>query len=194
MFAVRWFLGFHRDAYALGKPLTRILHVQSAFCQIAFQPPAPQANGRFVAGILAATQKLDLCRATCTSLCQTCQSQPSCKLPFEAQSRDAPQSRRHLFVPLLDVIIWAMHRPEDLQCTMGLFSKTGHSLEVKFGNVWEIILALYTNPIKPFLLCQRGSFQRKKFQPQKGDLFILQSSNSRYFVVGRLFYPINSNQ
>jgi len=116
------------------------------------------------------------------------------KLPFEAQSRDAPQSRRHLFVPLLDVIIWAMHRPEDLQCTMGLFSKTGHSLEVKFGNVWEIILALYTNPIKPFLLCQGGSFQRKKLQPQKGDLFILQSSNSRYFVVGRLFYPINSNQ
>ena len=34
-----------------GKPQTWILHVQTAFCQIAFQPPAPQANGRFVAGI-----------------------------------------------------------------------------------------------------------------------------------------------
>ena len=35
----------------LGNPHTKILHVQTAFCQIAFQPPAPQANGRFVAGI-----------------------------------------------------------------------------------------------------------------------------------------------
>ena len=37
----------------LGKPLSRILHVQTEFCRIAFQPPPPppQANGRFVAGI-----------------------------------------------------------------------------------------------------------------------------------------------
>ena len=27
------------------------MHVQTAFCQIAFQPPAPRAKGRFVAGI-----------------------------------------------------------------------------------------------------------------------------------------------
>ena len=35
----------------LGKPHTRMMHVQTEFCQIAFQPPPPQANGRFVAGI-----------------------------------------------------------------------------------------------------------------------------------------------
>ena len=35
----------------LGKPLVRILHVQTAFCQIAFRPTPPPANGRFVAGI-----------------------------------------------------------------------------------------------------------------------------------------------
>ena len=29
----------------------RILRVQTVFCQIVFQPPAPQANGRFVAGL-----------------------------------------------------------------------------------------------------------------------------------------------
>ena len=37
--------------YELGKPHTRMMHVQTEFCQIAFQPPPPQANGRFVAGI-----------------------------------------------------------------------------------------------------------------------------------------------
>ena len=37
---------------ALGKPHIRILHVQTAFCQIAFQPTPPRVNGRFVAGIL----------------------------------------------------------------------------------------------------------------------------------------------
>ena len=35
----------------LGKPHVRILRVQPEFCRIAFQPPPPQANGRFVAGI-----------------------------------------------------------------------------------------------------------------------------------------------
>ena len=39
------------DLRKYGKPHIMILHVQTAFCQIAFQPPAPQANGRFVAGL-----------------------------------------------------------------------------------------------------------------------------------------------
>ena len=39
------------DVEFLGKPYVRIMHVQTAFCQIAFQPPAPQANGGFVACI-----------------------------------------------------------------------------------------------------------------------------------------------
>ena len=39
-----------------------------------------------------------------------------------------------------------------------------------------------------------GRFSKIKFQPQKGDLFILQTTNSRYFVVGGLFYPINGSQ
>ena len=46
-----------RQPADLGKPLVGILHVQTAFCQIAFQPPPPpQANGRFVGTIFAKNQ------------------------------------------------------------------------------------------------------------------------------------------
>ena len=38
---------------ALGKPLHKKSTVQTVFVQIAFQPPHPQANGRFVGAIFA---------------------------------------------------------------------------------------------------------------------------------------------
>ena len=40
-------------ALLLGKPLSKRSAVQMEFCQIAFQPPHPQANGRFVGTFFA---------------------------------------------------------------------------------------------------------------------------------------------
>ena len=40
----------------LGKPLRNTSAVQMEFCQIAFQPPRPQENGRFVGTIFAENQ------------------------------------------------------------------------------------------------------------------------------------------
>ena len=37
----------------LGRTLVKKMSVQPEFCQIAFQPPYPQANGRFVGTIFA---------------------------------------------------------------------------------------------------------------------------------------------
>ena len=46
---------FHRFSLFLhsGKPLHKKSTVQTVFVQIAFQPPHPQANGRFVGAIFA---------------------------------------------------------------------------------------------------------------------------------------------
>ena len=46
------------DRETLGKPLRKKSAVQKEFCQIAFQPPPPQANGRFVGTIFAENQSI----------------------------------------------------------------------------------------------------------------------------------------
>ena len=43
-------------SFMLGKPLHKKSAVQMEFCQIAFPPPPPQANGRFVGTIFAENQ------------------------------------------------------------------------------------------------------------------------------------------
>ena len=42
----------------LGKPLHKKSTVQTVFVQMAFQPPHPQANGRFVGAIFAENQSI----------------------------------------------------------------------------------------------------------------------------------------
>ena len=44
---------FYTGISAIGKPLYKRSAVQMEFCQIAFQPPHPEANGRFVGTISA---------------------------------------------------------------------------------------------------------------------------------------------
>ena len=47
------FLQIQKFTNILGKPFYKRSAVQMEFCQIAFQPPHPQANGRFVGTIFA---------------------------------------------------------------------------------------------------------------------------------------------
>ena len=49
-------LGFRAQFFILGKPLRNKGGVQTEFCPIAFQPPHPQANERFVGTIFAENQ------------------------------------------------------------------------------------------------------------------------------------------
>ena len=49
---------FRSDSRQLGKPLHKKSTVQTVFVQIAFQPPHPQANGRFVGAIFAENQSI----------------------------------------------------------------------------------------------------------------------------------------
>ena len=52
----RWQKPIHFPTFVkhvLGKPLGAISAVQMEFCQIAFQPPPPQANGPFGATFFA---------------------------------------------------------------------------------------------------------------------------------------------
>ena len=47
---------YHSLGTNLGKPQHKKSTVQTVFVQIAFQPPHPQANGRFVGAIFAENQ------------------------------------------------------------------------------------------------------------------------------------------